>query len=65
MKNDTLFAEIYCPQLGVNGSYLSCKSAPLWDRSGNLVGAIETMRNITERKLIEKALFGEQVSQHD
>lgn len=54
---DTLFAEIYCPQLGVNGSYLSCKSAPLRDRSGNLVGAIEIMRNITERKKVEKALF--------
>jgi|LSQX01.1.fsa_nt_gb diguanylate cyclase (GGDEF)-like protein/PAS domain S-box-containing protein len=57
IENDTLFAEIYCPQLGVNGSYLSCKSAPLRERSGNLVGAIETMRNITERKKIEKALF--------
>lgn len=49
-ETDTLFAEIYCPQLGVDGSYLSCKSAPLRERSGNLVGAIETMRNITERK---------------
>lgn len=56
-ENNTLFAEIYCPQLGVNGSYLSCKSAPLRDRSGNLVGAIEIMRNITERKKMEKALF--------
>lgn len=56
-ENNTLFAEIYCPQLGINGSYLSCKSAPLLDRSGNLVGAIETMRNITERKKVEKSLF--------
>lgn len=56
-EKDTLFAEIYCPQLGVEGSYLSCKSAPLRDRNGNLVGALETMRNITERKKVEKALF--------
>jgi len=55
-ERETLFAEIYCPQLGVEGSYLSCKSAPLRDRSGNLVGAVETMRNITERKKMEKAL---------
>jgi len=56
-EKETLFAEIYCPQLGVGGSYLSSKSTPLWDRSGNLVGAIETMRNITERKKVEQALY--------
>lgn len=56
-EKDTLFSEIYCPQLGVGGAYLSCKSAPLRDRSGKLVGAIETMRNITQRKKVEQALF--------
>lgn len=56
-ENDTIFAEIYCPQLGVQGSYLSCKSAPLLDRDGNLAGAIEIMRDVTERKKVEKALY--------
>lgn len=56
-ENDTLFAELFCPQLGVKGRYLSCKSSPLRDRSGNLVGAIETIRDVTERKQAEKALF--------
>lgn len=56
-ENDTLFAEYFCPQLGVNGAYLSCKSSPLRDRSGNLVGAIETIRDVTEHRLAVKALF--------
>lgn len=56
-ENDTLFAEYFCPQLGVNGAYLSCKSSPLRDRSGNVVGAIETIRDVTEHRLTLKALF--------
>lgn len=56
-ENDTLFAEFFCPQLGMSGAYLSCKSSPLRDRSGNLVEAIETIRDVTERRMAEKALF--------
>lgn len=36
--------------------YLSAKASPLYDHHGRLVGAIESMRDITERKMGEDAL---------
>jgi PAS domain-containing protein/DNA-binding CsgD family transcriptional regulator len=35
---------------------LSAKASPLYDSRGNIVGAIESIRDITERRLAEKAL---------
>ena len=51
-----LTGEVFIPSLGKNGSYIWAKSALLCDSSGNIVGAIESIRDITERKRIDEAL---------
>jgi len=46
---ETLFAEVFVSNLfGGKGAYISVKASPLYDRDGNLVGSIETVRDITE-----------------
>ena len=41
---------------GGNNVYLWGKAAPLFDRSGNLTGVVESLRDITERKRMETDL---------
>ncbi len=45
--------ESFYPLLGENGLYLSATASPLYDSSGTIVGAIETVRDITEEKILE------------
>jgi len=48
-EGKTLFAEVFVSNLfGGKGAYVSVKASPLYDREGNLVGSIETVRDITE-----------------
>lgn len=49
-------SETFHPLLGENGIYLSGSASRLYDSHGNVVGAIETLRNITERKHMEKEI---------
>jgi len=59
MKKDgsTLFSEFFFPHLNNGGgAYLAFKASPLYDAHGNLTGAIESIRDITERKLAAEAL---------
>ncbi|MEN6389256.1 MAG: PAS domain S-box protein [Syntrophomonas sp.] len=49
-------SENFCPALGKNGAYVYAKASPLYDGDGNLVGAIESMRDISDRKLAEEQL---------
>ncbi|HZV67385.1 MAG TPA: ATP-binding protein [Telluria sp.] len=49
-------AEDYFPNLGERGHWLHFSAAPLRDESGTIVGAIETMRDVTERRIAENAL---------
>ncbi|MBW2311740.1 MAG: PAS domain S-box protein [Deltaproteobacteria bacterium] len=49
-------AEDFFPDLGDKGKYLFFTAAPLRDAEGNIIGAIETLQDITERKHAEEAL---------
>lgn len=49
-------AEDFFPNLGAGGHWLHFTAAPLRDAGGRIVGAIETMRDVTERRVAENAL---------
>ncbi|MBP7737779.1 MAG: PAS domain-containing protein [Spirochaetes bacterium] len=56
-SNSTIYAEGYTPQAyGGRGAYLSGTASPLFDEKGNWIGAIETIRDITEIRKIEREL---------
>jgi len=50
---DTLVVEIFIPDLRPGGVYLWAKASPLYDSNGEIVGAIETIRDITDWKRAE------------
>jgi two-component system, NtrC family, sensor kinase len=54
-------AEDFFPQMGENGRWLFFSAAPLRDQNGRVVGAIETLQDVTKRKLAEKNLHKVQV----
>lgn len=49
-------AEGFFPKLGKNGRWLAFTAAPLRDADGAMVGAIETLQDLTERKNVEVEL---------
>jgi PAS domain S-box-containing protein len=49
-------AEAFFPKLGGNGSWLFLTAAPLKDGDGNIVGAVETLQDVTERRVAEELL---------
>ena len=56
-KGDKLIAEVFAPSLYKGkGAYLWGIAAPLYDSKGDMVGAIESIRDITERKRIDETL---------
>ncbi len=55
--NDTLVGETYVPHLRGGGIYVVGTAAPLYDSRGAYVGAIEVIRDITERRRAEQALM--------
>ena len=56
-EGKTLFAEVYVSNLfGGRGAFIFVKASPLYDYNGNLVGSIETVRDITEQKKAEEEL---------
>jgi two-component system cell cycle sensor histidine kinase/response regulator CckA len=53
-EGDCLTAEVFCNALYENkGAWIFAKASPLYDQFGNIVGAIESIRDITERKRAE------------
>jgi PAS domain S-box-containing protein len=56
-KGDAIFAEVYAPSLyGGRGAYIWATASPLFDKDNNIVGAIESIRDVTEIKETEMAL---------
>lgn len=56
-EGDTLIVDTYIPNLlGRSGRYFWAKACPLYDPHGNVTGAIETIRDITERREMEGRL---------
>lgn len=54
---DTIVAEAFVPEIhGGKGAYLWCISTPLCHKSGEVIAAIESIRDITERKHAEEKL---------
>ena len=71
-EGDALTAEVFCSALyGGKGAWIFLKAGPLYDQNGSLIGAIESIRDITERKLVEQnyqILFNEMLdgfAQHE
>ncbi|MCG9967075.1 PAS domain S-box protein [Pelotomaculum terephthalicicum JT] len=63
-KGHVLHAESFVPTLfNGKGAHIWITAAPLYDSKGNQVGAIETIRDITERKQMEEKL--KHLSSHD
>jgi len=56
-KGNALYVEVFTPALYNNkGAYVWAIASPLHDADGNVVGAIESIRDINEFKMTEKAL---------
>ncbi len=50
-KGNTVFGEVYAPKAyGGKGAYLWGTASPLFDARGNRIGAIQSIRDITDRK---------------
>ncbi len=56
-EGDSFFMEAYPPPCSPGaGSYRSVKASPLFDGDGTIIGAIESIRDLTEYKRMEKEL---------
>lgn len=57
-EGETLTTEVFCKALfnGINGAWVYAKASPLHDQSGKIIGAIESIRDITDRRYIEEKL---------
>jgi len=56
-SENTLYAEVYVPSLkDGSGAFLWVKASPLYDPEGKQVGAIESIRDITEHEKSQEAL---------
>lgn len=63
-RGNTLYSETFAPETyNGKGAYLWIAASRLHDAEGNVVGAIETIRDITDRKCYEEQL--KYLSMHD
>ncbi|MHC1729635.1 MAG: PAS domain S-box protein [Syntrophobacteraceae bacterium] len=57
-RGNALYTEIYVQgALHRRSRYISAIASPLYDRNGSKIGAIQSIRDITERREMEKALL--------
>ncbi|MDD1718941.1 MAG: PAS domain S-box protein, partial [Methanoregulaceae archaeon] len=52
-SGDTLVVDIFIQTFGSEGAYFWAKARPLYNEKGEVAGAIETIRDITDRKRAE------------
>jgi diguanylate cyclase (GGDEF)-like protein/PAS domain S-box-containing protein len=63
-EGDSLTAEAFCNALYNNkGAWIFGKASPLHDQFGNIIGAIESIRDVTERKQSDEKI--RQMAYHD
>lgn len=55
-EDGSLFMEAFMPNMRTSEAYLQVSATALYDSEGNITGAIESVRNITESKKVQKAL---------
>ncbi len=55
-EGTAVIGEVFIPTFGPHGSYLLAKATALCDEIGNTVGAIESVRDMTERRIMEQKL---------
>lgn len=56
-EGHSFIAEAFCHALhGGRGAWVSLKASPLYDQEGNRIGAIESVRDITDHKRTQEAL---------
>ncbi len=60
---ETLATETFCPYIGSQGAIVYAMASPLYDKYGNKIGAIESVRDITQQKLDEEKI--RYLSYHD
>jgi len=53
---DTLVVDIFIPDFRPGGAFFWAKASPLYDPEGTVTGAIETIRDITDRKRAEQEI---------
>src|SRR5665647_1007147 len=57
----SIIIEVFCPSLNNNkGAWIFSKASPLHDQAGNIIGAIESFRDITASKNTKEALRSNQ-----
>lgn len=56
-SEDTYAMEIFFPNLGSVGRWIFCTASPLMDMTGAVIGAVETLQDLTQYKKVEDALF--------
>ncbi len=59
-KGDTLYGEAYVPAMRGKRAFVIASAAVLKDSQGNITGAIECVRDITDRKIAEEELEASQ-----
>ena len=55
-QGETVEAEVFVPHFGAGGIFIWARARRLLDSSGAVIGAIETVRDITERKRLQEIM---------